>query len=98
MTFADSEFWINNDQVDKLLKGDNYKRQDEAKIGDIVVYRGSDGEVKHSATVSAIEQDEDGNKQIKVEGLGGMETEVSEQNVEDAWKGASIEYYRKEDK
>ncbi|MCG8462111.1 MAG: hypothetical protein MI919_37990, partial [Holophagales bacterium] len=69
VTFADGEYWIDNDQVDDILAGDNYKPvSGAARRGDIVIYR-NQGRVVHSATVTAL--DSNGQAQT-VSGLGGL--------------------------
>lgn len=94
VSFTAGGLWINNDQVDKIIKGDNLKEieRSEAMVGDVVVYRDKKGNVEHSMTISAIDSY---NSEILVKGLGGMETEVSETSIDKAWKsGATQSIYR----
>ena len=94
VTFTNGEFWINNDQVDALLKGDGYASINitDVRKGDILVYRDNEGEVEHSVTVLGY------NKQgeIIVEGLGGVQTKTSITTADNGWfQGAKQTYYRK---
>ena len=96
-TFTHGTYWINDDQVDALLKGDNYEKVNNPEKGDVVVYR-KDGVVVHSMTVVDVIKDKDGAViSVKVEGLGGLEIAPSVVNVEDGWddKTAEYDYYRK---
>ena len=96
VTFADGQVWINNDQVDKILKGDDYKKVDksETQAGDKVVYRNESGDAEHSVTVV---ETKDG--QVVVEGQGGLEKENHKDNVDKAWDKSSKQgYYRKDTK
>ena len=100
LTFADGKYWINNDQVDKLLKGDNYGKTDAPQVGDVAVYRDANGNVVHSTTVSGV--DEKGTV-TEVSGLGGLEpaahSDKPQPGPEGAWKdpNAKVEYYHKGD-
>lgn len=38
VTFGDSQYWINNDQVDKILSGDKYTPTTTPRVGDALVY------------------------------------------------------------
>lgn len=95
-TFADGEYWIDNDQVDLILKGDSYSKVQAPEPGDVVIYR-KDGEVQHSLTVVEIKVNEDGLKSVLAKGLGGVYVEQTVVDVNDGWfdKSANIEYYRK---
>ena len=98
VTFVDGDLWINNDQVDDLLEGDNYTQVTHETEGDAAVYRDQNGNVVHSATV-VISSPESG--EILVEGLGGLETETSVDYAtpgpNGAWPDpkATVEYYRR---
>jgi hypothetical protein len=105
VTFADGKYWINDDQVDLILKGDNYINISKPRKGDIVIYRNADDKVVHSATVVNVKKEHSllfgiiqwGNDIIEAEGLGGIETTTHRDNVQDAFPSAnSFEYYRKE--
>ena len=99
-TFTDGKFWINNDQVEKILSGDNYKQVFDHKIGDVVIYR-EEGKVVHSMTVSRI----DSNGYISVYGLGGLNINPEEKSIKpentdnSAWKNplATYSFYRKDE-
>lgn len=55
-TFDGTGSWINNDQVDKILRENGYsKAKGGARLGDIVVYRTPDGAVTHSGVVTGID-------------------------------------------
>jgi RHS repeat-associated protein len=69
LTFADAGFFIDNNQVDTILRGDNYKTTNTPEIGDVVVYKDKDGNIVHSATVTGT--DENG-AVTEVTGLGGI--------------------------
>ncbi|HSL52763.1 MAG TPA: RHS repeat-associated core domain-containing protein [Pyrinomonadaceae bacterium] len=75
LTFTEGKYWINNDQVDTILSGDNYTQLgsgDRARVGDVAVYRNSAGEVVHSATVTAVDSR---GRPTQVEGIGGIQPE-----------------------
>ena len=101
VTFADGRFWIHNDQVNNILKDDDYfvvVGPGGAIIGDIVVYRNSSGEIVHSATVSKVDAY---GFVTSVKGLGGLETVVKDLPLGTgpgtAWNDPSANYevYRK---
>jgi RHS repeat-associated protein len=99
LTFAGGKYWIENNQVDKLLKGDNYHRTDTPKVGDIAVYRNADGEVVHSATVTKTEGE---GTVTEVSGLGGIQTQAHSDPPTPgggAWPfpDSTVEYYTKPD-
>ncbi|MBQ8679936.1 MAG: hypothetical protein IJ530_09225 [Treponema sp.] len=96
-TFTQGKYWINDDQVDALLTGDNYEKQPTPQKGDVVIYR-KNGKIKHSMTVTDVIKDENGNIiSVQVEGLGGLEIAPKTVDVKDGWadKDATYEYYRK---
>jgi len=89
LTFGDGQYWINDNQVDRLLAGDGYDRMNEPEIGDVAVYR-ENGQVVHSTTVTGVEND-----QVTVSGLGGLEPASSTTTAQAAWPGATVTYYHK---
>ena len=95
-TFTKGKYWIDNDQVRKLLKGDNYdkKTKEEIKKGDIVVYTDEEENVQDSRTVTRTDAP-DG---TCVYGQGGLEEDNYETNENDAWDSEYREYYRKSEK
>ena len=98
VSFADGMYWINNEMVQKILDGDNYKKTDEPKNGDIVIYRNTDGNIVHSMTVADVKKDKTGKIiGVQVEGLGGLQTLTYKTDVKDAWddNNVYIEYYRR---
>lgn len=82
-TFADGEYWINDDQVNNLLEGDGYQMRlfSDISPSDIVVFVGWNEEmgihVVHSETVSKVS-----GKDIWVRGLGGLQTEQTEKSMD----------------
>lgn len=95
VTFGDGKYWINNDQVDKVIKGDKYKeRKGDPKPGDVGVYRDAAGKVVHSVKVKSVDPK---TKKVKVDGLGGLETKVHVDDSNKAWvdPNAKIKYYHK---
>jgi RHS repeat-associated protein len=92
LTFADGKYWINNDQVGRLLAGDNYEQTNTPQIGDVTVYT-EGGQVVHSTTVTAVE----GGNVTEVSGLGGVQVASETTTPQGAWPGATVTYYRKKD-
>lgn len=96
-TFADGEYWINNSEVDMLLKGDRYKKRgagDKARQGDVVVYRNAEGDVEHSATVQNVDEK---TGKVWVKDKPGLRKARDSVPADGAWPGAAkIEYYFKE--
>ena len=50
-TFTNGTFWINNDQVEKILVGDGYEEVHIPENNDILVQRERNGNVYHSAKI-----------------------------------------------
>ena len=99
-TFADGEYWINDQQVNSILSGDSYIKVDTPQIGDICIYKDKDGNIVHSTKVVEIIRNHDGSiSDILVEGLGGMETEKNVNRLSNSWytTDVSYEFYRKEE-
>ncbi len=96
VTFGDGEYWINNDQVDKILKGDGYTKEAKPQVGDVVIYR-ENGQVVHSVTVKTVDPKAG---TVTVEGKGGIEPNVHVNLVTPgpggAWPNpnATVEYYK----
>lgn len=101
LTFADGKYWVNNDQVPGLLKGDGYqkvKKGEAGQVGDVAIFK-ANGEVVHSTTVTGVGTD---GKVTEVSGLGGTEprshadTPESIQSSFGTLVGApvTVEYYR----
>jgi len=96
-TFADGKYWINNDQIEHLLKGDNYSNinLEQAKSGDIVVYY-ENNEVEHSVKIVNSDGTQYG---TIVYGLGGLETEAHCNTLPEGWNSNGevlFGIYRKE--
>ncbi len=99
LTFVDGQYWINDDQVDSLLKGDGYKKTDTPEPGDVGVYRNERGEVVHSVTVTGVDP---GTGDVnEVSGLGGLEpaahSDAPTPGPGGGWPDpkATIEYYKR---
>ncbi|MFV0388154.1 MAG: RHS repeat-associated core domain-containing protein, partial [Pyrinomonadaceae bacterium] len=79
-TFADGQVWINNDQVEKLLKGDGYDLKNPAsppQRGDVGIYT-KDGNLKntiHSVLVNTV--DSKTNAVVDVISKGGITPKVT---------------------
>ncbi len=104
VTFCDGTLWVNDDQVDKILQGDEYEKLDTGAgdtpvPGDIVVYRDKKtGEVVHTVTVTRA--DSKARRVTEVEGLGGVETQQHKDppgpGPSTVWtKDADTDIYRK---
>ncbi len=76
LTFADGKYWVNNDQVGKLLKGDGYEKTKTPQPGDVAIFS-ANGEAVHSLTVTGVN---DKGQVTEVTGLGGTE-EASHSNT-----------------
>ncbi len=51
--FAGGKYWIGGSQVDQILDENGYHSVSTPKVGDLVIYRASNGDVTHSAVVTA---------------------------------------------
>ena len=90
VTFGDSQYWINNDQVDKILKGDNYTSTTTPNVGDVLIYRDLHGNVQHSVTVTGVGPN---GTVTNVTGLGGIEIETTTTTPSAAWNRPSTLHY-----
>lgn len=86
VTFTNGEYWINNDQVDKMLAGGGFKAVKVAQPGDVLVYRDKHGEVVHSVTISQVDA---AGKPLQVSGLGGIEMKEHFDDPAQAWHDPS---------
>jgi RHS repeat-associated protein len=50
-TFTDGQYWINDDQVDAILKHDGYEKHEQPQAGDVVVYNQGRENIVHSAKI-----------------------------------------------
>jgi RHS repeat-associated protein len=78
-TFADGQYWIDNNQVPTLLRQDGYKevKYEERKKNDKVIYTNEENEIEDSRTITA---------DIKcVQGQGGLEEKSYETDIDAAW-------------
>ena len=82
-SFTNGKFWINNDQIDPLLKDDNYKSipLKKAEAGDIILFHGTSRN-EHSMTVSETDGTIFG---TTVEGIEGLGTSTVEHPFNKAW-------------
>jgi hypothetical protein len=96
-TFADGKYWIDNNQVNKILSGDNYTQIDEPKLGDVAVYR-ENKEIVHSGIVRGI--DEKGGTMVESEAGVNVSPTIRSgaPGPNGAWPSstANVIYYRKE--
>jgi hypothetical protein len=109
LTFGDGKYWIDNGAVKDILKNDGYVRDNKTQkdgsvllpaVGDVAIFKNSDGDVVHSATVTGVD---DQGKVTQVSGLGGTEPDaysVSPEVMQYAFrdpntntKEASVEYW-----
>lgn len=99
MARENSRVWINNEEVEKILSGDNYRLipKSMARIGDVVIYRNQSSKaVVHSGTVSSI-----GTGGIVVHQKGGYDSVIGDFPIgpgpNTAWepKNAYTEIWRK---
>ena len=58
-TFTDGTFWINDDEVEKILIGDGYEKSETLQKGDILVQRNKAGNVYHSAKIIEVDKKND---------------------------------------
>ncbi len=79
-TFTGEKYWINNDQVPALLKGDSYQEisYEDRQEGDKVIYTNLNNQVEDSRTVTK-------NKDI-VHGQGGLEEKSYDSHIENTWE------------
>jgi RHS repeat-associated protein len=90
VTFADGDYWINNNQVGSILTGDEYRIVGKRQVGDVIVYFDEQGQPVHSATVVNVEGEAGA---VTVEGLGGLEPETHQDSVSDAWQDTDVSFY-----
>ncbi len=101
-TFAEGEYWINDDQVPKMLTAGGFTSTTSPGPGDIVIYRatadiypGATGQAVHSVTV--VKHDSAGNPVVW--GEGGLQTHPGETSIPNAWplppSTYAVEYWTK---
>jgi RHS repeat-associated protein len=99
-TFADGRYWINNNQVDRILRGDHYQRvnSSDVQVNDVAIYR-VNGRIVHSGRVASV----DDRGQTMVTSKGGVTPEPTTRpgtpGAGAAWGDprAVLEFWRKED-
>ena len=67
-TFTNGTFWINNEEVEKILEGDNYQQTSTPIPNGILIQRDNEGKIFHSAKI--LEYDENKNKVKVQEAMG----------------------------
>jgi surface antigen len=67
-TFACGQKWINSDQVQKILDDNGYTITNTPQVGDLVVYKDSNGNITHTGIVKEVDKD---GKVTKVESKWG---------------------------
>ncbi len=85
LTFADGDYWINNEEVRKILNGDDYDNIDDGsiKVGDVVTQEDSRDNIHHSSTVSCT----DGTCKYSTSiGIGGVQVETIDRPIEETEK------------
>ena len=82
-SFIEGKYWLNNDQVNSLLEGDNYISIPikKAQKGDIVLFHG-DSRNEHSMTI--LETNGRINE-TEVEGIEGLGTSIVTRSFKNAW-------------
>lgn len=93
VSFGDGQYWINNNQADNILDGDNYYNVPSGSYasGDIVVYYDNSGRIIHSATLL-----HSGSVLTTVYGQGGTQIENTASSIESGFFGAaSYKVFRK---
>lgn len=93
VTFTNGQYWINDDQVDTMLRGGGFRQTTTPKVGDVAVYRDSAGNVVHSVTVTKV--DPTTGQVLEVSGLGGIQMHEHINTPRDGWSDptATITYY-----
>jgi len=97
LTFTEGQYTIHNDQVQTILSHE-YTISTEnmpSRAGDIAIYRDSNGNVVHSATVSQVDEKGVATAVVQNGGIAPTVAEVSPANGFDSGKYAKIEYYKK---
>ena len=67
-TFTNGTFWINNEEVEKILEGDNYQQTTTPIPNGILIQRDNEGKIFHSAKI--LEYDENENRVKVQEAMG----------------------------
>jgi RHS repeat-associated protein len=96
VTFAKGQVWVNNDQVNKVLKGDGYTivNDKDIKVGDKVIYTDKQGKVEDSRSIV----DKEPNGKVTVFGQGGLEEKSYTSDMQTTWQspgGTNMVFVRK---
>ena len=54
-TFTNGAKWIDDDQVQKILDDNGYTKVAKPKVGDLVVYKDADGNIRHTGIVRKVD-------------------------------------------
>lgn len=99
VSFGDSTYWINDQDVDTLLKADGYTRTSNPKVGDVLVYRAKTDIIRPDAngkptlyytagsvmhSLTVMDVDSSGNV-TKLAGLGGVHVTVKSETEQSGW-------------
>jgi hypothetical protein len=87
--FADGRYWLDGDQVERILAENGYRVAPRPSAGDVAVYRDEDGEIGHAAVVRAVCDD----GSVLVEGKWGW-MGVFLHRADDSCYGQGCTYYR----
>jgi hypothetical protein len=86
--FADGQYWISTDDVERILDDNGYQPVSAARPGDLAIYRNSGGHICHSAVVRAVLDD----GTILVEGKWGW-MGVFLHRVQESCYGEDVTFY-----
>ena len=100
-TFTDGDFWINNTQIENLLKGDGYTKTATPVIGDVMIQRDNNNEIIHSAIVTDVNLKK-GEVRVQ-EAIGASEfltadgrlTRINEKNYKLDGSNGNLEFYKR---
>ena len=84
LAFADGKYWIESNQIQKILDDDGYTEIgiEDAQVGDVVIYNDDNGNKVHAATISETDGSFDGTLVI---GKGGDEKSPTENPITEGY-------------
>jgi hypothetical protein len=100
--FGDGKFWIDPNDVENIIKDDNYQRVPvlDMKAGDIVLF-GKDktwkekgNKIYHAEVVSSVKHYNDGTISVKIKGKMGIDAQEEHQFTGPRAKGESASIWR----
>jgi len=96
LTFAEGKYWIDNDEVRKILDGDEYDDVLDGTIkkGDVVTQEDSSNNIIHSSTVSCTDGTCQGSTSF---GIGGVQTEPIDRPIDETEKMMEDAYFNRID-